>query len=82
MPLRPSDVGTIGCEGDRPSLAPRLLVEGSNRHQEFTDELSLFCGRGETQQRQHRYFSHSRNTWEKVTSPLLIHATGIPITLQ
>lgn len=42
MPLRPSKVGTIGCEGYRPGLTSRLLVKGSNRHQEFTNELSLF----------------------------------------
>lgn len=41
MPLGPCKVGTIGCKGHCPSLTPRLLVERSNRHQEFTDELSL-----------------------------------------
>lgn len=43
MPLRPGEVGAVGREGDFPSLAPRLLVEGGSGHQEFADELGLIC---------------------------------------
>lgn len=43
MALGPGEVGAVGREGDCPSLAPRLLVEGGRWHQEFADELGLFC---------------------------------------
>lgn len=43
IPLRPSQVRTIGCKRYSPSFMPRLLVKGSNRHQEFTNELRLTC---------------------------------------
>lgn len=52
MPLRPSKVGTIGCKGHCPSFTPRLLVKGSNRHQEFANELCLTW-----KKQQHNFFS-------------------------
>lgn len=49
MSLRPSKVGTIWCKGYCPGLTPRLLVKGSNRDQEFTNELSLVWGKKQEQ---------------------------------
>lgn len=43
MPLRPGEVGAVGREGDCPSLAPGLLVEGGSWHQELADELGRIC---------------------------------------
>lgn len=85
MPLRPSDVGTIGCEGYSPSLAPRLLVEGSDGHQEFTDELSLFCGKAAATEpllQPHRRYKYLSTVYSALFKPAHRNSNYPTVTFQ
>lgn len=78
MPLRPSEVGTIRCKGYCPSLTARLLVKRSNRHQEFTNELSLTWGK----QQQHIYFHYNQHFHHLLTCFNLSAYSDLPTRIQ